>query len=65
MTTIAEIEDAIEDLPAPQVTELAQWLEDYRMMLSASADVFAMLDAEEGGGDQWSEPDRSGERSGS
>ena len=30
MTTIDEIEKAIEHLPAPQVEELARWLEAYR-----------------------------------
>ena len=57
MTTIAEIEHAIEELPAPKVSELARWLDEYQLMLSASADVFSMLDAEEGEGEQWSEPD--------
>lgn len=65
MTTIAEIEHAIEELPAPEVTELARWLDEYRLMLSASSDVFSMLDAEEGEGDQWSEPGQSEGRFGS
>lgn len=30
MTTISEIEKAIEHLPLPQVEELARWLEVYR-----------------------------------
>jgi hypothetical protein len=30
MSTIAEIETAIEHLPTPQVEELATWLEAYR-----------------------------------
>lgn len=30
MSTIAEIERAIEALPAPQVHELAQWLDRFR-----------------------------------
>jgi hypothetical protein len=30
MNTIAEIEAAIENLPKPQVDELAAWLEDLR-----------------------------------
>ncbi len=30
MSTIGEIETAIENLPAPQVEELATWLEAYR-----------------------------------
>lgn len=31
MSTIAEIEAAIEKLPAPQVDELADWLEKHRV----------------------------------
>jgi hypothetical protein len=31
MSTIAEIETAIERLPTPQVDELAAWLEAYRV----------------------------------
>jgi len=30
MSTITEIEAAIERLPAPQVAQLAAWLEDFR-----------------------------------
>lgn len=41
MSTIAEIETAIERLPTPQVDELAAWLEAYRaqrvMALAAKA----------------------------
>ena len=65
MTTVAEIEDAIEQLPASEVTELAQWIEDYQLMLSASSEIFKMLDAEEGEGEQWSESGQDAERSGS
>lgn len=64
MTTVVEIEHAIEELPAPQVTEIARWLDEYQLMLSASSDVFAMLDAEEGEGEQWSEADPSEGKSG-
>jgi hypothetical protein len=52
MTTVAEIEHAIEQLPAPQITELAAWVEDCQLMLSASTDVFMMLEEEEGGVEQ-------------
>jgi len=58
------MEQAIEKLPAPQVIEVARWLDEYQLMLSASSDVFAMLDAEEGEGEQWSEPDPSEAKSG-
>lgn len=53
MTTVAEIESAIEHLPIEQVREVAAWLEEYQGTINASAEVFAMLDAEEGAGDQW------------
>ncbi len=35
MNTIAEIEDAIEKLPAPQLEELADWLEALRQKRTA------------------------------
>ena len=35
MSTIAEIEAAIETLPAPQVDELAGWLEELRVRRAA------------------------------
>ncbi len=47
MMTVTDIEHVIESLPAPEVSQLAQWIEDYQLMLSASADVFRMLDARE------------------
>lgn len=56
MITVAEIESAIERLPTPQVLEVAAWLEEYQAAINASAEVFAMLDAEEGEGDQWHDP---------
>ena len=65
MTTVAEIEKAIEELPAENVKELAEWLEEYQLMLSASADVFRALDEEEGEGQQWHESDPSAAKSGS
>jgi hypothetical protein len=65
MTTVAEIEHAIEQLPAPQITELAAWVEDCQLMLSASTDVFMMLEEEEGGVEQWQEPSQPGAKSGS
>lgn len=56
MSTVAEIESAIERLPIDQVREVAAWLEEYQATINASAEVFAMLDAEEGEGDQWHDP---------
>ena len=37
MNTLAEIENAIETLPAPQVEELAVWLEQRRLQKAAAA----------------------------
>jgi len=56
MTTVAEIEFAIEHLPVEQVREVAAWLEEYQAAIAASGEVFAMLDAEEGEGSQWHDP---------
>jgi len=55
MSTIAEIETAIEKLPTQQMLEIAAWLDDQRAMLQASEGVFAALDAGEGedAGRQW------------
>ncbi|MBI2194652.1 MAG: hypothetical protein HYU36_21955 [Planctomycetes bacterium] len=60
-----DIEKAIEKLPVDQVKLLAEWLEDYQLLLASSAAVFSMLDAEEGEGDQWPEPKPPGAKSGS
>lgn len=56
MSTVIEIEAAIEKLPFQQVREVAAWLEEYQGTINASSEVFAMLDAEEGEGDQWHDP---------
>jgi hypothetical protein len=47
MSTVAEIESAIERLSSAEVVELAAWLEEYQHMVTASAEVFAMYDREE------------------
>ena len=39
MSSIAEIENAIEKLPAPQVDELAGWLETLRAKRATAASV--------------------------
>ncbi len=56
MSTVAEIENAIEKLPTGQMLEIAAWLDEQRAMLSASEQVFRDLDAAEGdeAGKQWS-----------
>lgn len=56
MTTVAQIESAIEHLPMEKVREVAAWLEEYQASLNTSSEVFAMLDAEEGEGGQWQDP---------
>ena len=47
MSSVAEIESAIERLSPPQVAELAAWLEEYQQMINASAEIFSMYDKEE------------------
>ena len=47
MSTVAEIEDAIQMLPASDFQKLLEWMEDYRAMLGASESLFAMYDEEE------------------
>jgi hypothetical protein len=56
VSTVAEIESAIEQLPVNKVRELAAWLEEYQATIQASAEVFALLDDEEGQGEQWHDP---------
>ena len=55
MSTVAEIENAIEKLPTEQMLEIAAWLDEQRAMLSTAEDVFCALDAAEGeeAGKQW------------
>ena len=47
MSTVAEIESAIERLPKAELSELARWFEEYQQMVFASSEVFAMYDREE------------------
>ena len=56
MTTVAEIELAIERLTVEEVREVAQWLDEYQASINASSIMFSQLDAEEGEGEQWQEP---------
>jgi len=55
MSTVAEIESAIEKLPTEQMLAVAAWLDEHKAMIHASEGVFAALDAEEGeaAGKQW------------
>jgi len=47
VSTVVEIESAIQRLAPPQVAELAAWLEEYQQMIHASAAMFALYDREE------------------
>jgi hypothetical protein len=47
MSTVSEIETAIEKLPPAKVEELAAWLDEYRQTLHASEAVFTLFDEEE------------------
>lgn len=55
MSTVLEIENAIEQLPTAQMLEVAGWLEERTAMIMASESMFQMLDEEEAedGGSQW------------
>ncbi len=48
MSTIAEIETAIERLPAPQVDQLARWLEAFRMRRATPSSVETWLEKARG-----------------
>jgi len=50
MSTVAEIESAIEKLPRAELAELLAWLDDYQAMIGASEALFAMYDEEEQSG---------------
>ena len=47
MSTVVEIENAIERLSQPELSELAGWFEEYQQMISASGEMFALYDREE------------------
>ena len=47
MSSVAEIEIAIEKLSPAEVVELAVWLDKYQQMVNASAEIFAMYEEEE------------------
>ena len=54
MTTVAEIEHAVEHLPQEDVEELTTWLVEYQCALSASTEMFHQYEAEETDQDsQW------------
>ena len=47
MSTVVEIESAIQRLPPSELNQLLAWLDDYRAMVGASEALFAMYDREE------------------
>jgi len=47
VSTVAEIESAIEKLPPAELSELLAWIEEYQAMVGASQTLFAMYDEEE------------------
>ncbi len=58
MTSVLEIEKAIQKLPQEDYGHLRQWIEDYDLehdTAAASAQIAQMLDDEDGGGDQFTD----------
>jgi hypothetical protein len=47
MSTVAEIEAAIEKLPPADFSVLLAWIEEYQAMVGASQALFAIYDDEE------------------
>lgn len=47
MSTVTEIELAIEKLPPSELSRFLAWLDDYRATLGASEALFAMYDQED------------------
>ena len=55
MSTVLEIEKAIQSLSTAEMLEIGEWLDVQRGMIAASESIFQMLDEEEGeeAGKQW------------
>jgi hypothetical protein len=53
MSTVLEIEKAIETLPSEELGQLREWFAEREATLAASSSVFALYDAEEGEDQQW------------
>ena len=55
MSSVLEIEKAIEGLPTSEMLEVAEWLDAQRAMIAAAEATFQMLDEKEGkeAGQQW------------
>jgi hypothetical protein len=52
MTTVLEIERAIEQLPEADQLQIAEWFEEHRLTVEASAKLAAFYDEEDGGESQ-------------
>jgi hypothetical protein len=52
VSSVAEIESAIERLSGKEVAELAAWFEEYQQMINASAEIFALYEDEEDGSER-------------
>ena len=55
MSTVLEIEKAIESLSAEEMRRLFAWMEEKQAMLAATASTFSLYEEEEEEGDQWHE----------
>ncbi|MDP1592140.1 MAG: hypothetical protein Q8M07_30550 [Prosthecobacter sp.] len=53
MSSVLEIEKAIEALAPEQRREVRDWLNEHDGLVDAAGSVFALYDAEEGEGQQW------------
>jgi len=55
MSSVLEIEKAIESLPTAEMLEVAEWLDMQRAMVAAAESTFQMLDQVEGNpvAEQW------------
>ena len=47
MSTVAEIEAAIEKLPGAELRELLAWIDEYTALIGASESLFSYYDQEE------------------
>jgi len=56
MNTVLEIEKAIEKLPETEQRKLAEWFEEHRLLVEASAALSGWYDDEDGGESQLAEP---------
>jgi hypothetical protein len=53
MSSVLEIEKAIEELPLADLRQLFTWMEEKQSLMAASAKTFELYDAEEEEGLQW------------